>query len=177
MKQLNLFEEIEVPVGLDPDFLPKVYDGAQCHTCNQYAKIYTRRKISFTMVVGLVVLYKYWKRGLDPLPEFVKVKPIFEKSNTIGQLPKVPTGGGDFCKLRYWGLIDKLEGHREDSSPRVGVYRLTAKGIKYLCGKISVPERAAIYATQFLGLIGDDKTVFDSMKKNFDYSELMEWND
>lgn len=88
----------------------------KCPTCGQSAVIY-KRQIRKPMLRSLVKLYM--RKGFEGA-----------KLSELGEL------GGDFGKLRFWGLIEPAPKSK---------WRLTGKGYAFLCGQISVPQYVWIY--------------------------------
>ena len=84
------------------------------------------------------------------------------------------TNTGDKSKLKYWGLIDPMNGERPDGSTKVGKYRITAKGISFVKGDISINEKIGLY-NQRLYPIKNSRDVFikDIWDSSFDYNEMM----
>lgn len=84
---------------------------------------------------------------------------------------KIDVRGGDYAKLRYWGLIEQKP--NEDSAKRTsGFWRLTQKGLDFVDLKIGVPSHALVVSGGMLvGFV--DSTVYINDVPNFNYAELM----
>ena len=142
-----------------------IRDGVSCPCCNQYCRIY-KRKLNSTMALALVLIYQHFKKNPHHtwlhVPAFlVQVK----RDSTIA--------GGDAAKLRYWGLIERSPGERDDGSDRIGRYRITAVGKQFVEGKIAVPRYVYLYNQLLLRLSEEMTTIQDALGDKFNYSELM----
>lgn len=121
-------------------------EGDHCPVCGQFAKVY-KRSITSSMAYGLIQFYKA-----------VGAKP--------GHVPTILNQrGGDFLKLRYWGLI------QESGAP--GYWFVTPTGAAYVKGLTSAPQYAYVFDGRLLKLDGPFKSIAASLGKKFDYSELM----
>lgn len=160
---------IKTPANVAPDFLPSIVKGDHCPTCGQYAKIYSGRTITGVMAYVLILMYRDYREGTDPLPEFKKVKTIFQERS----VPVAIQSSTDWVKLRYWGLLDQLKSYRNDGSNRVGIYRITGKGCLFVQGLLTVPKNTAFYNQECLGVVGGPWTIQDALGEQFNYRELM----
>jgi len=79
----------------------------------------------------------------------------------------------DFPKLRYWGLIQALDGKREDGSSRNGYYIITEQGRMFVQNKISLPKYMHIYNSVALKNSGEFVKITDCLGEKFNYEELM----
>lgn len=136
--------------------------GVNCPCCSQFVKLY-KRKITSSMAYGLVLLHKHHKVG-----------DIVHLENFFKSLEGVPSSiRGDISKLRFWGLLEAIEGEREDGNPSNGHYMLTAKGKDFAMDRINIPARVKIFNNRFFGFDGDEVGVRDVMQSQFDYDELL----
>ena len=141
-------------------------DGAECPACGQLVKHY-RRPLTSGMAITLVLLARHkpdeWVHVLDFM-------------GTLNLKPKLGTalGSGDYAKLRYWGLLEPYGSVRDDGSPRVGWWRITEDGKRFVRGELRVASHAVVFNDQLIALDGE-KTVGirDALGKKFDYDELM----
>lgn len=149
-------------------FLRKNWEqGVKCPCCRQFVKLY-KRKITGAMALALVVLYReHLKIGLD---KFIHLAQVLQDAGFSYQI----TNTGDKAKLKYWGLIEPMQGVRPDGSTKVGKYRITQKGIDFATGKISIDEKIGLY-NQNLYPLESTRQVFikDVWENKFNYSELM----
>lgn len=91
----------------------------KCPHCGQLMKIY-RRAIRVPM---LICLKHLWAMGA--YPAYVKAR----------EIPGYD-GGGDFAKLRFWGLIEEGEPLH---------WRITYSGLKFLSGDLRVSKYRWVY--------------------------------
>lgn len=129
-------------------------EGALCPCCRQLAKIYKRRINSGQARI----LIKWWRNyGTTP----VKLSQA------------VQTPGGDYAKLRWWGLIEKLPGVREDGGS-AGVWRVTDLGRRFVHGTARIPRAARVYNNTLLRLdAAETVSIREALGAKFDYDELM----
>jgi hypothetical protein len=146
--------------------LAHMRSGVDCPVCNQFAKLYSR-PIRAGMVAGLGVLYTY---DLKNSGAWCHVEMAFKEL-------KPEVRGGDWCKLRFWDMIEKrpkIHDTKRGSNPKKGFWRITELGVEFITGKLKVPERALIFNNECLGFSGDEMDVFEVLEKGgFDYDEIM----
>lgn len=133
-------------------------DGGECPCCTQYVKVY-RRKISALAAAALIVMERTHGTGWCDLPAIVG-----------GLSPRAK--GGDEAKTRYWGLIEPQPGTLDASQHR-GIWRLTALGVSFARGEVTVPKYALVYDGRCLDLTGEQVAIADALGERFDYNELM----
>ena len=81
---------------------------------------------------------------------------------------------GDFGKLALWGFSKERAKDPRDTTRRTsGVWRITQRGIEFVCGVLRVPSHVWIYNNQSLGFTGDSISVLEALGRRFDYAELM----
>lgn len=137
-------------------------EGVICPCCNRYTRRY-KRKITKSMILGLHLIKKSGKTDYIHLQEFFKNQDC--PSSTFG----------DVAKLRFWGLIDKLETERPDGSHRNGFYRITQQGIDFLEGKLKVPPYVIIRNDIPVSFSTDEPIgVFESSLQGFNFRDLMD---
>jgi hypothetical protein len=144
----------------------RLRDGVTCPCCQQYCRVY-RRKLNSTMALALVLIYQYFKanrnaKWLHVAAFLVKVK----RDSSIA--------GGDVVKLRYWGLLERALGEREDGSDRIGRYRITELGKQFVEGRIAVPRYVYLYNQMLLRLSEEMTTIREALGDRFSYDELMQ---
>jgi hypothetical protein len=82
--------------------------------------------------------------------------------------------GGDWAKLTHWKLIEaKPDETRKDGSRRVGLYKITPRGVDFVERRVEVPKYAYIYAQHLIGLSEKMTTIDDALHDRFNYGELM----
>ena len=84
------------------------------------------------------------------------------------------TRGGDYAKLRFWGLLTAKSEIREDGSDRAGFWRVTEKGEKFVRGVISVPRIAHTYNNTVAHFSEERTDIFRSLGDKYDYNEMMD---
>lgn len=138
----------------------RVDEGARCPCCDQFAKIY-RRRINAGAAWGLIYLER--NHGYD----WVHVP-------TTGRLAQL---GGEFARLRYWGLIVEEPEVRPDGG-RTGWWQLTEKGHRFVHFKMSLPKYVKIYDGRVLGFDDAQRvSIVDALGHKFNYHELMKGGD
>lgn len=136
--------------------------GIECPCCGQFVKLYSR-SITSSMAYALYLIYKNQKND-----DWTHVQSYLKKLN----IP-APVMSGDISKLKFWELLEVLEGERKDGSKRVGFYRVTEKGKEFIHGRISVPKHCKLYNQKFYGFSGEQIHFKDALGKNFNYDDLM----
>lgn len=132
--------------------------GVKCPNCDQNVKLY-KRPLYGTIAVNLIRLYKLNRSDYHHITKIL--------------LPN-SSGGGDFAKLIYWGLVEEQPKEPEDTTTRTsGMWKITQKGIDFVEKKIKLYSHVHIYDGRFLGLTGDEVTIIDVLGKKFNYEELM----
>lgn len=122
--------------------------GAKCPCCSQFAKVYSR-KINSNMARLLVVAYRRHGQAWFHI-------------SALG----FPGGGGEFAKLRYWGVVETVE---EQS----GQWRVTDDGVDFVLGHLRLRSHADIYDGNLVALVGEKVDVRHALGDRFDYDELM----
>ena len=140
-------------------------DGITCPACGQLCKIY-RRKLNSTMALALVMIYTHFK--LNPHHTWLHVAAFLVKVKRDSSI-----AGGDVVKLRYWGLLERAPGERDDGSDRVGRYRITDIGKRFVENAIAVPKYVYLYNQLLLRLSEEMTTITEALGDRFNYAELM----
>jgi hypothetical protein len=143
--------------------------GAICPCCRQEVKMYTR-EINATMAYTLVILHRHFSTDQN----WLHVPSYLSQMSTIGSAIR----GGDFAKLRYWGLLEpkpaeKKTEKRKDGSKRVGFYRMTERGHQFVKGEIKIPRVALVYNGKHHGFVPGEVTIQECLGKEFNYDDLM----
>lgn len=125
-----------------------------CPACGQNVKVY-RRRINSGAAQALIAFHDVagqdWAHGPS--------------------VPEVSRVGGEWARLRYFGLIEEELEKRPDGG-RSGWWRVTDLGRRYLAGRATVPEYCLFYNQQFLGTEGRDVGISDALGHAFDLREL-----
>jgi hypothetical protein len=132
-------------------------EGVTCPCCEQFAKVY-RFRINASMAVALTRIWRAGGVGWVDVPAL-----------------QLPHGlHAHLSKLRFWGLLERPEGlRRGDGSTRVGIWRVTEHGQRWINREITVPSHARIYDNRCLGLVGEPTSIDDALGATFNYDELM----
>jgi hypothetical protein len=110
-------------------------EGTLCPCCGQDAKVY-RRSISTSMVKGLLLFADLHGSDWGHVPS----------------IPDLARLGGDWSKLRYWGLIEERIATRENGA-RSGEWRITDTGRAFLAG-----SKVKKYAYTFNAVVYPDSS-------------------
>lgn len=79
------------------------------------------------------------------------------------------TRGGDYAKLRFWGLV-------ESKGKNSGIWRITPYGMRFLRSEISVPRHVFIYKGELIPLpVKKFVTMNEAIHKVFSLAEAMNW--
>jgi hypothetical protein len=136
-------------------------EGTNCPCCNRPARVY-RRKLNYAMAHGLILIYDYFAThdGWLHVPTFLNGKGVVAR-------------GGDLSKLTHWGLLVGSGEIRADDSSRVGDYKLTRRGIKFVEREIAVPAWLKLINNEVVER-SDERVYIDAaLGKFFNYAELM----
>ncbi len=140
-------------------------DGVTCPACGQFCKVY-KRKLNSTMALALVLIYQFFKK--NPRADWLHVAAFLVKVKRDSSI-----AGGDVVKLRYWGLLVRAPGERDDGSDRVGRYQITEVGKQFVEGRIAVPRYVYLYNQLLLRLSEEMTTMREALGDKFNYDELM----
>lgn len=139
-------------------------EGTHCPCCKQFVKLYPR-KITAAMAFCLWHIFKFDRTHPN---QFVHFEKYLIENKVLTNLR------GDFAKLKFWGLVEQMEGTREDSSKRIGLYRITEKGRDFVKGNIRVPSRVRLYNQASYGFDETEYITFkETLGNKFNYDELM----
>jgi hypothetical protein len=133
-------------------------EGTTCPCCGQFVKVY-QRGIHSLMAKNLLQLYKITREdgdGYYHVNDFAK-----------------PFGGGDFAKLRFWGLIDQETDDFDPSKRTSGKWRITEKGKLFCQNEYSVPKKIIFLNGKPVDQLSEYTTIVECLGKKFDYQEMM----
>lgn len=141
-------------------------DGTRCPLCRQFVMRY-KRTITSPSAYGLILFYWYFRRHDHD--------PWLHAQNYFAECKARAARGGDFSKLRHWGLIKPMRGERADGSKRVGFYAITDLGNAFVERRIKIPKSVFIYNGE--ALKGPEEadliSIDDALGTKFDYNRLM----
>lgn len=150
-------------------FSENIHQGVICPVCNRYAKIY-KRQITSSMAYALILIYRYYINSGKDFFQWIHLEDYFK---TL----KIPSKiRGDVPKLRFWGLVEKMNAQLEDGNRNSGYYRITDVGQKFVTGQLKVSKCAEIYNDKLLKFSSELTDIHQSLKNKFNYNELMQQN-
>lgn len=127
--------------------------GALCPCCGQRAQVY-RRALNSGMARSLVLMYRAAGTDWQHVP-----------TTTLG-------GSREEGKLRYWGLVQEAD--ERHGGQRVGWWRVTEDGARFVKGETRVPRWALVYNGRCLGHDGSQTTsIREALGDHFSYDALM----
>lgn len=135
-------------------------EGAICPCCAQVTKLYAR-SITSSMAHALILVYLSGARG------YFHAESFFKNSRCDKAIR------GDFPKLKYFGLIEPMEGKSDDGNPNTGYYKITEKGIKFTEMTDVAPKHVYIYNNKMYGFSEEMVNIQSCLKNKFNYNELM----
>jgi len=140
-------------------------EGITCPCCGQLCKVY-RRRLNSAMARFLIWLARYsMDQGYDP-----NVGGPWVRMDRFPIIQRRP-GGGDFAKLRYWGMIEEMD--NSDTSKRSsGVWRITPNGMSFARGNMPAPEAVLVYNNECEGLTGAFISIRIALGTKFNYDSL-----
>lgn len=142
--------------------LKEVDDGVPCPLCAQYVKLY-RRPLPLATARTMIEIYR-----AGAADDFVFLPPILDR------MTGTPHQGGYNVLGQHWALMEGMDAERDDGSRRVGYWRLTALGVRFVEHAATVPKYAHLYNGRCLRLSGEPVSITDALGHRFDYRELME---
>jgi hypothetical protein len=139
--------------------------GAQCPCCHRRVQFY-KRTLTSTMAFTLILIDKHFRENQDWLhvPQYLTAAGADEASR-----------GGDYAKLKDWGLLQPKPGKRADNSTRTGLWRITEMGRAFVRGEIRVHRTIELYNQKPTGRDVGAETISiqDALGTRFDYAALM----
>lgn len=156
--QYSLFPEIK-PIPFNNSFKKamqhvdqNIEEGLNCPLCDQYCKIY-KRTVNSGMARWLIRVF------LD----FGVTEKYFDIRKIRG------VRGGDYGKLRYWGLIEQQTSERGAG----GMWRLTERGAQFAANEVKIPKQAFVFNNKCQGFSIEKVSIRECVGKKFNYEELM----
>lgn len=133
----------------------KLDEGVTCPCCGQWAKRY-KRHINADMARALILLAN--AAGGANMPVDIR---------------KVDVRGGDYGKLRFWGLIAPAVDPSARLGARSGMWRITTSGWAFVRNASLVMDTAVVYNDRCERLEGRLVSIKDALGTKFDYEKLM----
>jgi hypothetical protein len=138
--------------------------GVLCPCCDKLAQVYARNISTNSVRILAQMDHLHRRTG----KEWLLV--------SDGRDGDIRTAGGDYAKMRFWGLIENQTGHRDDGSRRNGHWRVTEYGREFLRGLVRVRRYLYEYNSE---LVGDPDYADRSMVSvrdidtGFNYEEIL----
>lgn len=152
----SLFTTIE---EIKAAFFRKLHAGEEqsCPCCGRFAKKYARH------------LHHSTARQLIQL---MRITDQISYAHTSELIAPGVSGSGDFTKAAYFGLIEEAPG-KVEGKKRVGYWRLTDKGKRFVRGEETIPKTAYVFDDEVLAFSPEQVTIRDALGEAFDYDALM----
>jgi hypothetical protein len=136
-------------------------DGGHCPCCSRWGKI-----SAFTLTETHAMALLWLSRAYCDDDGWVNVPEL---------APSWMLRGKNFSLMAKWGLIEPSS--TDDKTKRSdGQWRVTNKGLHFLCGTITIPKKAFIYNNQVEDWSTEEVYFRDCFGKHFDYEEVMSTN-
>lgn len=159
--QITSDEDVLIRVKQNMFSGQKFNKGSKCPCCSQHVKLYKRR-LNANMCYYLIQLYRFTKHS--------------EKGEKYFSVEKIGLNyqlGGDWARLRHWGLIEEMKNH-DETKRTSGYWGITEKGKEFVNMQIKVPEKLLINNNQVHGFEGKEIDLKQALKNKFNYAQLME---
>lgn len=130
-------------------------EGIACLCCGQVVKLY-RRSIGKSQARFLIWLVR-----------------SCEREQRYYDCKDAPLRGGDYAKLRFWGLIEKEPASEHDNLPSgySGMWRPTPQGVEFANNRTRVQKYALVFDNKLFGFEGEYTCIEDCLPKYFDFWE------
>ena len=128
--------------------------GVVCPCCDQIAKVYPRA-INATMAAVLLILADDYREhgGLC-----VDVSEVLRNRNVAQR------SGGDWARLKYWGLIERQPGRAR--------WRITDLGLEFAAGTLTVERELLVYDDEVVGTSDPTPVCIHDCIGGFDVGDL-----
>ena len=135
-------------------------EGSTCECCGSFMKLYKRPLGSYARI--LIWMARNTKPG-----EFIRI--------ADAAVPRWWDGGGDYGKLRHWGLIEADTTTPDPSKKTTGYWRLTEAGRDFAMGRSLQPSHCYVDhpGQKLRGFETTERTIVDALGDHFNYNELM----
>jgi len=136
--------------------------GVICPCCDRPVKINTLT-LNATNAICLMVLYHASKKSHD----YFHITDLESKSHLMAIKMN---GGGDFSRMRHWGLIEEMPKGEGRTS---GFWRITERGKEFCENKLSVLKSIVMVNSTLGGLVGDPVKIEDLVGGSDGYKKMM----
>lgn len=150
---------METSFATEPFISSYVRTNTVCPTCGQKMPIEYKRKLNSYMAVNLIKLLKKHRE----LPNF--------KGEWV-HITQLNLNGGDFAKLRYWGLIREQENTLIEKK-NAGFWKITPKGLDFLNDRVRVPAYVYLKNNEVQSFSESTVNIHEALGKHFSYYDLM----
>ncbi len=143
-------------------------DPGDCPACQQTMAIYPRT-FDKRMARMLQLWYEKW-----PDLEWHALNDL-AADPSLSESDKLLFRGGDFAKMRWWGLIEEQPKEGTANKKNSGIYRLTQDAIDFMSDpKVRFYKRVNLYANQFLCYKKGETTNFEeALGTPFSYQDTV----
>jgi len=130
--------------------------GTTCPCCGNNVKSYKRK---FTSDMARFMILLVW---------------TFERTGNWVSAPALNFHGGDYAKVRFWGLADHKPNLNDPTKKESGLWRPTELGIKFAHKLESIPTYVHLnWNGVFEGTSGPQLFVDKALQNKFNYTELI----
>lgn len=148
------------------------HEGAMCPACAQTVKVYKRR-INSMMAYALLLIYRHFERDAA---DWLHVSTFLLQQGLSAKVAAAIRG--DYAKLKHFGLLEAKEDlgleRRRDGNPRVGLYRITELGRRFVRGEVRVRRYIYQYNKQTVEVeCAETVSIYEALGKRFNYREIM----
>lgn len=138
-------------------------EGTECPVCGQTCRVY-RRPLNSTMARGLLWLLTEVRSEIHPTRIWVDIR---------SSAPRwLVAAGGEFAKLRHWGLIEQMPYEGTDKLAS-GTWRITEKGLRFALKHFKIPKRVYLFNNTIEGWSEDRVDIQEALGTKFNYAELL----
>lgn len=149
------------------------HEGARCPVCDQNVKVY-KRPINCMMACALILIYRHFEQ--EESQDWLHVSTFLLKQGLSARVAAAIRG--DYAKLKLFGLLEAKEDLgvevRRDGNPRIGLYRITELGRRFVRGEVRVRRYVYQYNRRLLDIDCQETVSIDeALGKRFNYHEIM----
>lgn len=137
-------------------------NGVICPVCKLRVAV-RRRPLNYALARALI----------DLVDQYVVSRP--RRWIHTGELVVIQNraAGGDFAKLRHFGLIRPRPRDPETGRKYDGYWKPTREGYRFVVGEIRVPSAVYLHNTKCLGIDKETISIREALGKHFDLDEVM----
>lgn len=141
-----------------------LHKGITCPCCNQFVKAY-KRKIRHSLAYGLINLFMIHETN------------EFHLEDELRRLDLKNIVRSDFPKLRFWNLIEKIKGKRDDGSSKNGFYKITQLGRRFVFNEVAIPKYIFLQNNELITPLDDDIELvkIEDCFEKYNYNEMFNY--